>query len=81
MRRFLVRGKILVACLVFLTATSAFAQHAEFGIKTDLPRTDIMKTGFGGFDAHTKGYTIRPVYGYPLSGAVKRRNRHNVQAD
>src|SRR5262249_18433468 len=61
MRRFLACGKISVACLCFLTATCVFAQHVEFGIKTGLPRTDIMATAFGGFDAHTKGYTIGPV--------------------
>jgi len=70
MRRFLIRGKILVACLVFLTATSAFAQHVEFGIKTGVPRTDIMETGFGGFDAHTKGYTIGPVMDIRFPGPL-----------
>src|SRR5262247_3715252 len=66
---FLVRGSISLACLVFLTATSVFAQHVEFGIKTGLPRTDIMETSWGGgFDAQTKGYTVGPVMDIRFTG-------------
>jgi hypothetical protein len=70
MRRFLVGAKILVACLVFLTASSAFAQHVEFGIKTGVPRTDIMENGFGGFGAQTQRYTIGPVMDIHFRGPL-----------
>src|SRR5262249_46390837 len=66
---FLVRGGIAVVCLFFFTATGAFGQHVEFGIKTGVPRTDVLETTTAfGFEAHTKGYTMGPVMDIRIPG-------------
>lgn len=73
---FLVRGKILIACLVFSVATSAFAQHVAFGFKTGVPLTDVVQTtgfsslGYVPFQAETKGYTIGPVVDLSFDGPL-----------
>ena len=75
---FLVRLKVLIACLFFGATTSAFAQHFAVGVKTGVPLTDVVQTtantpiGFGyhPFQAQTKNYTIGPVVDITLPGVL-----------
>jgi hypothetical protein len=66
---------LAVACLLTVTATSAFAQRISVGIKAGVPLTDVFETAHTDlpFEAQTKRYTIGPVVdiGLPLGFGVE----------